>query len=77
MTSLYLGTLYKDKNEILTSLSTSSSRNKLTMACKCNCISPEIDLRQNKLCDIPSSYTMKMETTSIFFEIVIRSKNNH
>lgn len=67
MTSLYLGTLYEDKKEILTSLSTSSSRNKLTMACKCNCISPEIDLRQNKLHAIPLTYTMKMETTSIFF----------
>ena len=67
MTLLYLGTLYKDKKEILTSLSTSSSRNKLTMACKCNCISPEIDLRQNKLHAIPSTYTLNMETTSIFF----------
>ena len=68
MTLLYLGTLYKDKKEILTSLSTSSSRNKLTMACKCNCISPGIDLRHNKLHVIPSTYTMKMETTSIFFQ---------
>lgn len=67
MTLLYLGTLYKDKKEILTSLSTSSSRNKLTMACKCNCISPEIDLRQNKLHATPSTYTMKTETNSIFF----------
>ena len=67
MTSLYLGSLYKDKKEILTSLSTSSSRNKLTMACKCNCISPEIDLKQNKLHAITSTYTLKMETTSIFF----------
>jgi len=38
------------------------------MACKCNCISPEIDLRQNKLHALPSTHTLKMETTSIFVQ---------